>query len=135
VDGTRLLFVEDHADTAEILAKHLRRIGYDVVHAGFVTEASEAARQAHTSGRPFDLVISDVGLPDGSGCDLMQELSAKYGLRGIALSGFGMEADVRRSEEAGFLLHLTKPVDFQLLKKAVAEALPAKANPPAQNSV
>ncbi|MHA3771145.1 hybrid sensor histidine kinase/response regulator [Verrucomicrobiota bacterium sgz303538] len=121
--GTRLLLVEDHADTAEILGKRLRRGGYQVVHAATVEAGLSAAEQAQKAGEPFDLVLSDLGLPDGTGFDLMKELSTKYGLRGVALSGFGMEADVRRSEEAGFLRHLTKPVDFELLKRVLAEAL------------
>jgi DNA-binding response OmpR family regulator len=71
-------------------------------------------------GTSFDLLISDLGLPDGSGHDLMEALQARTaGMRGIALSGYGMEDDVRRSIEVGFNTHLTKPVDFQKLEAAV----------------
>ncbi|MFY9822897.1 MAG: response regulator, partial [Thermoanaerobaculia bacterium] len=73
-------------------------------------------------GRRLDLVVSDLGLPDGSGQDLMRELAQRYGLRGIAVSGYGMEEDVRRSQEAGFLRHITKPVDLQMLKAAIRQA-------------
>ena len=72
------------------------------------------------------LVISDLGLPDGSGYDLMRKLRADHRLRGIALSGFGMEEDVRRAEEAGFSRHLTKPVDFDLLLSTIRELLAAE---------
>jgi len=61
------------------------------------------------------------GLPDGSGTDLMRELSARHGLRGIALSGYGMEEDVRQSLEAGFARHLTKPVSLPQLQAALRE--------------
>jgi CheY-like chemotaxis protein len=70
-------------------------------------------------GAEFDLLLSDLGLPDGSGIDLMQHLKARAALRGIALSGFGTEADIQRSREAGFEEHLTKPVDVGRLRAAV----------------
>ncbi|MFP5284955.1 MAG: response regulator, partial [Thermoanaerobaculia bacterium] len=64
----------------------------------------------------------DLGLPDGSGLDLMRELGARHGLRGIALSGYGMEEDVQRSREAGFETHLTKPVNLETLREAIRRA-------------
>jgi DNA-binding response OmpR family regulator len=67
----------------------------------------------------FDLVISDIGLPDGSGLELMRELRKRYQIKGICLSGFGMEEDIRRSAEAGFDYHLTKPIDFMKLEAAI----------------
>ena len=70
--------------------------------------------------------VSDIGLPDGSGLDLMRQAKAGQQLIGIALSGFGMEHDIRRSKEAGFSMHLTKPVNFQLLIDAI-ERLTAEA--------
>ncbi|HVR96758.1 MAG TPA: ATP-binding protein [Thermoanaerobaculia bacterium] len=101
-----LLLVEDHPDTAEVMAELLREKGHQVTVAGTVSAALAAAR----AGRTFDVVVSDLGLPDGNGLDLMRELSGRYGLKGIALSGYGMEEDVRRSLEAGFQRHITKPV-------------------------
>ncbi len=80
-----------------------------------------SARVLAASGE-FDLVVSDLGLPDGSGFDLMRELRDQYGLKGIAVSGYGMEEDLRRSREAGFLEHLVKPVDVEKLKAALARA-------------
>ena len=83
--------------------------------AGDVKSALELVRTA-----PFDVMISDIGLPDGSGLDLMRAARREQGqLRGIAVSGFGMEEDRCRSEEAGFETHLKKPVDFSTLRDAL----------------
>jgi PAS domain S-box-containing protein len=113
-----ILLVEDHADTAEALADLLRDRGYDVTVAGSLAAARQAV--AVRDGQPgIDLVLSDLGLPDGSGHELMAELSGRYGLRGIALSGYGMEEDLRKSREAGFALHLTKPVSPRALEDAI----------------
>ena len=71
----------------------------------------------------FDAVISDLGLPDGTGYELMETLRAAHGLRGIALSGYGMDDDLRRSEEAGFSAHLTKPIDFAQLERALNDLM------------
>ena len=70
----------------------------------------------------FDLLICDLGLPDGSGYEVMEYAAEHYGLKGIALSGYGMSEDVERSKEAGFINHLIKPVDLQTLMNAVSEA-------------
>ncbi|MDQ3199621.1 MAG: ATP-binding protein, partial [Verrucomicrobiota bacterium] len=103
----RILLVEDHADTAAILARLLRRMGHDVLVADSVSAALELA-ETEMRNAPIDLVMSDLGLPDGTGYDLMRELSSKYGLRGIALSGFGMDSDLAQSTAAGFSRHLIK---------------------------
>jgi two-component system CheB/CheR fusion protein len=117
-----ILLVEDHEDTAEAMADLLRLMGHEVTVATSVAAALTAARAAQDgAGRRLDLVVSDLGLPDGSGQDLMRELAQRYRLRGIALSGYGMEEDVRRSHESGFLRHLTKPVDLQMLKAAIRQ--------------
>ena len=78
-------------------------------------EARVAAEQAR-----FDILVSDIGLPDGSGCELMVELRTRQGLVGIALTGYGMHEDMERSREAGFVTHLTKPVSIAALDKALA---------------
>jgi CheY-like chemotaxis protein len=110
----------------------LRRAGFQVTAARSLAQAlaeTEAARKTiDQSGRtrPVRLVISDLGLPDGTGYDLMRKLRADLKLRGIALSGFGMEEDVRHAEEAGFSRHLTKPVDFEILLSAIRELLSAE---------
>jgi two-component system, chemotaxis family, CheB/CheR fusion protein len=119
-----ILLVEDHEDTAGAMAELLRLMGHEVIVAASLAAALAAAGAAQNgAGRPLDLVVSDLGLPDGSGQDLMRELVRHYGLPGIALSGYGMEDDVRRSHEAGFLRHLTKPVDLQILKAAIQQAV------------
>lgn len=115
-----LLLVEDHADTAEAMADLLRLLGHRVDVAGTVAAALTTAERS--AADPFDLVVSDLGLPDGTGMDLMRELTRRYGLRGIALSGYGMEEDVRGSLEAGFARHLTKPVNLQALESAIRQA-------------
>lgn len=121
-----ILLIEDHADTAEAMADLLRAFGDEVTVANSLAEGLAAAGAVRESvrengARAIDLVVSDLGLPDGSGLDLMRELAGRYGLRGIALSGYGMEEDVRRSREAGFERHLTKPVDIQALRAAILE--------------
>ena len=110
----KILLVEDHEDTLRVMATLLRRYGYDVRTAGTVHRALELAEQEH-----FDLLISDLGLPDGSGLDVMREVKSHYRMKGIALSGFGMEEDLRRSMDAGFEQHLTKPVNIQALENLI----------------
>ncbi|MFL6263629.1 MAG: PAS domain S-box protein [Thermoanaerobaculia bacterium] len=115
----RILLVEDHEDTARAMADLLDLMGHEVTVAGSVAAALAAAEA--TQGREIDLVVSDLGLPDGSGQELMRELIRLYGWKGIALSGYGMEEDVRRSREAGFARHLTKPVDLETLRVAIRQ--------------
>jgi CheY-like chemotaxis protein len=110
-----ILLVEDHEDTSRIMSMLLRGLGHGVRTAPNMAAALEAS-----SAESFDLVISDIGLPDGSGIELMRQLKEKHAeLRGIALSGFGMEDDVLRSKEAGFVEHITKPVNFQRLEGVI----------------
>ncbi len=123
----RVLLVEDHSDTAVALADLMRMHGHEVRIAGSVSQALAAAAAAGDGG--IDLVISDLGLPDGNGQDLMRQLADRFGLRGIALSGYGMEDDVRRSREAGFERHLTKPVNLDALETAIQQV--AAGNGPA----
>ena len=113
-EGLRLLLVEDHDDTRDVLARLLSRRGYEVETARNVQEA-----RALSSEKTFDLLVSDIGLPDATGCELLIELSAKHGLRGIAMSGFGSDADLAQSKEAGFLEHLVKPIDAKTLDAAI----------------
>jgi two-component system CheB/CheR fusion protein len=115
----RILLIEDHADTAAALADLLELMGHRVTVAGSVADALAAAER---EAGALDLVVSDLGLPDGSGHDLMRRLAARHGLPGIALSGYGMEEDVLASRAAGFGRHLTKPVSMATLQAAIAEA-------------
>jgi CheY-like chemotaxis protein len=120
-----LLLVEDHDDTAEALAVLLHDSGFRVTRASSVADALAAAFQAHTDDdqESFHLVLSDLGLPDGDGCDLMRVLSKRHGLKGIALSGYGMDEDIKRALAAGFARHLTKPVDLRHLIDVIREEL------------
>jgi signal transduction histidine kinase len=113
-EGLRLLLVEDHDDTRVVLARLLRRRGYDVEVARDAQEARSLSDQ-----KTFDLLVSDIALPDATGCELLKELSAKNGLRGIAMSGFGSDVDLAQSKEAGFLEHLVKPIDTRTLDAAI----------------
>ena len=113
--GMHILLVEDHEPTRSALANLLVRRHYRIQAAGSIAEAREIA-----ATRKIDLVISDIGLPDGSGNDLMMELGRRYALKGIALTGYGMEKDIHNSLAAGFVAHLTKPVHIQALEKTLA---------------
>jgi signal transduction histidine kinase len=109
-----VLLVEDHEPTLRVLEKLLRQIGHRVTGTTTVTTALAAAAQ-----EAFDLIISDLGLPDGSGLDVMRRLRRDFAGRAIALTGYGMDADVDASRAAGFALHLTKPVDRAQLESAI----------------
>lgn len=113
----RVLLVEDHKSTAVALKYMLLRRNCVVIVATSVAEARAAMRREE-----FDLLISDIGLPDGNGHELMAELQRDIGIIGIALTGYGMESDVSRSHEVGFVAHLTKPVSAQDLDNALATA-------------
>jgi PAS domain S-box-containing protein len=112
----RILLVEDNADTRQVMQMALQGLGCTVTTAGSVAEATAAADR-----EPFDVLISDIGLPDGSGLSLMRELRSRHRLRGIALSGFGREQDLAKSKEVGFDAHLVKPVSIDMLEQTVRE--------------
>lgn len=118
----RVLVVDDHFDTCTGMKMMLERRGYHVTVAHTADQAVERTRHEQ-----FDLVISDIGLSDRSGYELMQELSTTRGLRGIALSGFGMENDVNRARAAGFSEHLTKPINFDRLEQSIQSLLDAES--------
>lgn len=130
--AAHLLLVEDHPDTGQIMARMLRRSGFEVTVATNIADALAETKTAYDRlddrgrRRPVRLVVSDLGLPDGTGHELMRQLSRDYGLHGIALSGFGMEDDVRRAAQAGFARHITKPVDFDTLLAHIRELLSAE---------
>jgi signal transduction histidine kinase len=119
----RILLVEDNGDTAQTMKMLLEVCGYVVETAADMKQALEAVESAS-----FDLLLSDLGLPDGSGIELMQELRRRgNAIKGIALSGYGQEEDMRRSKEAGFSAHLIKPADAD----ALIETIAALVQPPA----
>jgi len=114
----QLLLVEDHADTLRVMTRLLTSMGYQVTTAGSIAEALTAAERQR-----FDVVISDIGLPDGTGLQLIGELHKLYPVPGIALSGYGMEADVARCRDAGFSEHVTKPVDMPTLDAMIQKVV------------
>jgi PAS domain S-box-containing protein len=122
--GSAILVVDDHEPTRQALMQLLGLRGFRVVGAGSVAEATSAAAAAR-----FDLLISDIGLPDGTGYELMSDLARRHGLKGIAVSGYGMEHDVARSRDAGFVVHLTKPVSMPSLEQALATLNATIVNP------
>jgi CheY-like chemotaxis protein len=110
----RVLLVEDHEMTARVASRLLRSMSYEVETAADVASALELA-QSH----PFDVIISDLGLPDGSGVDLLRKIRVESSVPAIAMSGYGMESDIRQTREAGFNEHLVKPLDFSKLQSAI----------------
>jgi len=113
-----ILLVEDHTDTAVAMSRLLRVAGYRVGTAGGVQDALRLCKHER-----FDLLISDLGLPDGTGHELMRELSKRYGAKGIVVSGYGDEQAVARSRAAGFVEHLTKPITIESLQAAIERAM------------
>jgi PAS domain S-box-containing protein len=116
--GIHILIVEDHRETNLVMQMFLERQGYRVSSARTVTDALSLATATN-----FDVVISDISLPDGTGLDLMKTLRTLKPVIGIALSGFGMETDIQRSLEAGFAEHLVKPVGVRALQAAIDRAV------------
>lgn len=124
--NAKILLVEDNFDTSKVMKVLLERRGFVVEIANTVAESIEAAKATK-----FDLVISDIGLPDGSGLDIIKALNAIHPVRSIALSGLGMDDDIRKSLDAGFDMHLVKPVNFDQLLEAVTKLLQTKTAPAA----
>lgn len=115
----RVLIVDDHAETLRVLSALLRKRGHVVSSA----DSSQGALTLLDGGK-FDVLISDIGLPNGNGYELIREAKKRQSLKGVALSGFGMEEDLRVGKEAGFDYHLTKPVEFQKLEGVLREIRP-----------
>jgi PAS domain S-box-containing protein len=111
----RVLIVEDNLDTARSLSRLVAMMGHKVATA---TSAAEALRLAQAN--LFDVMLSDIGLGDDSGLNLVRTLSARYpGLRSIAMSGYGSAEDMQRSRAAGFQEHLVKPLDLRVLERVL----------------
>jgi CheY-like chemotaxis protein len=118
---TRILLVEDHEPTRNTLSLLLARRGYEVITSPSFNDALAVSQKYD-----FQLLISDIGLPDGSGDDLMAKLRENFDIKGIALTGYGMEQDIGRSQKAGFVIHLTKPIRMETLDAALNSILLAK---------
>ncbi len=119
-NGTlRILLVEDHRDTAEVVAKLLQYEGHLVDVAGTLNDALRRCRAGN-----YDVALCDIGLPDGSGLELARTLKHECpGTRFVALTAHGMPGEVEQAVEAGFDAHLLKPV--------TADTLFAELHPPA----
>jgi CheY-like chemotaxis protein len=113
----RILLVEDHDTTATVMARLLRGLGHTVAIAPTVEQARRLS-----DAEQFEVVISDLGLPDGSGLDVIKHIGPRR-IPFIAVSGYGMEEDVRQSREAGFKEHLVKPIDLSRLQTAIQRAV------------
>lgn len=113
--AVKILLVEDHADTAAVVARMLRLMGHEVRAAMTCNEARRAAVD-----EAFDLLLCDIALPDGDGCDLMREFRQCYEMRGVAVTGYACAADEQRCRAAGFSGFLAKPFDLQQLSEVVA---------------
>jgi len=112
----RILVVDDHDDTLRSMKLLLTRLGYEVLAAENMTDALHIAEE-----EPFDILLSDIGLPDGSGLELLKRIREMRDVPALALSGFGMDEDIERSRDAGFSDHLTKPVSIDRLQAAIAQ--------------
>jgi CheY-like chemotaxis protein len=111
-----ILVVDDHRDTLRSMKLLLTRLGYQVLAAENMTDALRISEKEE-----FDFLLSDIGLPDGSGLELVKRIREKRDVPALALSGFGMDEDLQRSRDAGFSDHLTKPVSLDRLQSAIAE--------------
>ncbi len=119
VASLRVLLVEDHFATRNALAIWLEDLGHQVKAVETVSHALEVAAQRH-----FDVLISDIGLPDGDGRDLVRKLKQTHQFRAIAISGMMVgPAERESSRQAGFVAHLEKPfnpMDLEHSLRAVA---------------
>ena len=115
----RILVVEDHGDTLQVLSRLLSHFGHQISVADCTQSALEIVQS-----QEFDVVLCDIGLPDGTGYDVISQAKQKQPVKGVALTGFDKDEDIRRSREAGFDFHLTKPVDFHELRTILAQIAP-----------
>ena len=114
-----VLLVEDHKPTRLALTQLLLRRRYRVTSAASCAKA----RSLMEKNKDFHLLISDIGLPDGSGCELMSEFQKKFGAKGIALTGHSTERDIAECQTSGFSTYLAKPARIESLENALAVAL------------
>jgi CheY-like chemotaxis protein len=111
--GCNVLVVEDHVESADVLARLLRMCGHQVKMAHTAKDAQDLAVKEH-----FDVLICDIELPDGNGCEVFQAVNATYRVQGIALTGHDAPEILASCKQAGFRAHLTKPVMFESIKAA-----------------
>jgi signal transduction histidine kinase/ActR/RegA family two-component response regulator len=116
-----ILLVEDHADSAAALARLLRARGYEVITSESVADALKLFQENN-----FSLLVCDVGLPDGTGYELVQHVRTRSKIPAIALTGFGMHTDIEKAQRSGFDAHLTKPVNLQKLEATISTLMDGK---------
>src|SRR2546423_785434 len=115
----RILLVEDHEDTSKVTARLLKLEGYAVRTARTAALARQACEE-----ESFDLVICDIGLPDGNGHDLMREIRERRGIKGIGLTGYSLDEAERRDKGELFVEYLIKPIELKTLTAAITRAMP-----------
>lgn len=118
----RVFVVENHPDTSYGLKMILEALGYEFILAQDLKSALKLADEIE-----FDVLLSDIGLPDSDGWTLMRALRQKRRVAGIAMSGYGMREDLDRSKAAGFLEHLVKPMSGDDLERAIKHAAETKS--------
>lgn len=121
--GLRVLIVEDHVDTLTSLKLYLQQSGHEVTGVRTLAQAVEVL-----PGSDYDVLISDVALPDGSGWDLLEAAAVRRRPYAIVMSGFGTQADLSRSRAAGYRHHMIKPVDPDILDRLLEEAMRERRN-------
>lgn len=109
-----ILLVEDHEDTRCVLSRLLDRYGHGVTAAGTVAEARRLLRELR-----FDVLLSDIGLPDGTGFGLVVEAKQLQPLKAVALTAWASDDDKERGRTAGFDYYLTKPLDCARLRSVL----------------
>jgi CheY-like chemotaxis protein len=119
----RVLFVDDHVDTLSVLSRLFQRLGFET----FTADSCAAARAVAAAHGPLDVIVGDVGLPDGDGLALLEELKRTYGGAAVALTARVMPADARRYDVARVDGWLAKPMGIAQLRRVV-EGLGARAN-------
>jgi PAS domain S-box-containing protein len=117
VGPIRVLVVDDHEDTVYVLHRLLESMGYQLA-----TARSAAAALNHVASNDIDVLVSDIGLPDASGHDLVRQVKKLRNVSAVSISGFGSKTDIQNSRDAGFYAHLTKPLDFDLLHATIQQA-------------
>jgi PAS domain S-box-containing protein len=123
-EGLRILLIEDHEDTAQVLQNVLRQMGHEVETCSTVATACQKLHESR-----FDILLSDIGLPDGTGIDFIKAARQICQTPAVALTGYGMAEDVEKCLQAGFDEHLTKPIDVERLEKTLSRISPKPAIP------
>ena len=119
-EGYRVLLVEDNLAAAQTLSLCLESFGWQAVH----VETCAAALQI-AANDSFDIVLTDLGLPDGSGIDIGRALSPRLPV--VALTGYGAISDIESTTDAGFVAHLVKPADPAVIHEVLGKALRARS--------